>query len=212
MAFEYEDEIEGVNFQETEFSENNDFDTDEVMTADDFFEDFTKEKESFEVPKPEKEPDIKKETSPDLFAKNSDTVANAILSISDRKKAATKLVNVTDNIIDAIGDMFTGYGEPGRYKPSPEHREIVIESVTDLLPDTFKGLPKWLEVALIILIAYSPVIKTIKEDRRELSRKAIKKAEKKARKLKEKKAKELAEKKELEKAVKLETETKNNES
>lgn len=135
-----------------------------IITDDDFFSGFEKPKEVFEQEEPTRpqEKEVNKGTSaPDFM----DTEKTQILSKADKEGLSDFFITTVTNYIDDLAGGYSGLEDKGRYMPSAESLREMKKSLSKLIPDKFR-MPEWLKLTVLIVIAYTPIIKKAKRDKK----------------------------------------------
>jgi len=122
-----------------------------------FFDGFSEPVEEFEIPEQE-------EIEPEYF---EDNITATKVITEAKKKAAEEVVNIGTSLIDALLQMYSGTYEFGRYKPPKENIREIQSTLVNMLPDNGKQfIPNWLLLIVAIFAGYSPIIVSVKEDKR----------------------------------------------
>ena len=141
---------------------NTDNDNEEILSDNDFFSDFETEKENFnfEIPDTEEESEAESVESDNLFDNINE---EKILTFADKKKIAKQGVEMLINTSGWIISLYTGNNTKGRYLPDNSYKQGLTEAFAKLIPDKWK-MPTWLEVVIILVFAYMPILSLAKKD------------------------------------------------
>jgi len=143
-------EVEDINNQE-----------DEILSDNDFFSEFETEKESFSYKMPKTEPELETEPEPNNLFEDIDE--DKILTFADKKKIALQGVEMFTNTAGWLISTYTGNDEKNRYLPDNSYKKSLTEAFAKIIPDKWK-MPVWLEIVIILVFAYMPILSLAKKD------------------------------------------------
>ncbi len=128
-----------------------------VTDENEFFNGFSEPVEEFAIQEQE-------EIEPEYF---EDNITATKVITEAKKKAAEEIVNIGTSLIDALLQMYSGTYEFGRYKPPKENIREIQSILVNMLPDNGKQfIPNWLLLIVALFAGYSPIIVSVKEDKR----------------------------------------------